>query len=150
MKIQIELCASDEDVVVIRCREMTEEIMQLHKVISAQVRGENRLVFYKEQTAYYFDVQDVLFFETEGKTIQAHTRKDVYEVKQKLYELEEMLPATFLRISKSTIVNSKKVYAVTRQLTTANCVEFQDTYKQVYVSRQYYKNFKEKLEEKRI
>ena len=73
----------------------------------------------------------------------------MYQVKYRLYELEEFLPGHFLRISKSTILNTEKVYAIRRNLTASSEVEFQNTHKQVFVSRAYYKSLRHKLEEKR-
>ena len=66
-----------------------------------------------------------------------------FEAKYKLYELEEKLPSYFLRISKSTILNTRKVYSITKNLAGASKIEFQDTYKTVYCSRNYYKALKE-------
>ena len=43
---------------------------------------------------------------------QAHTWDDLYQVKYKLYELEEILPGHFMRVSKSTILNLQKIYAL--------------------------------------
>lgn len=65
------------------------------------------------------------------------------------YELEEFLPRYFMRISKSTILNTNKVYSIQRNLTASSVIEFQNTHKQIYVSRYYYKPLKNKLEEKR-
>ncbi|WP_332525109.1 LytTR family DNA-binding domain-containing protein [Terrisporobacter sp.] len=41
---------------------------------------------------YYISLSDILFFETEENTMSAHTIDNVYQVKYKLYELEEILP----------------------------------------------------------
>jgi DNA-binding LytR/AlgR family response regulator len=67
-----------------------------------------------------------------------------------LYELEELLPGFFMRISKSAILNTNQVYAINRNLAASSVIEFRNTHKQVYVSRNYYKPLKNKLEEKRI
>ena len=50
----------------------------------------------------------VKVFETEEKVVYAHTKDDMFQVKYRLYELEEILPGYFMRISKSTILNAKK------------------------------------------
>ena len=81
--------------------------------------------------------------------IFAHTGDEMYQVKYRLYELEEFLPGHFMRISKSTILNTNKVYSIQRNLTASSVVEFQNTHKQVFVSRYYYRPLKNKLEEKR-
>ena len=90
-----------------------------------------------------------MFFETEDKEIRVHTKKEIYDTDYKLYELEELLPGYFMRISKSTIVNLKHVYSITRNLTASSLVEFANCHKQVYVSRNYYKALVERLAEKR-
>ena len=80
----------------------------------------------------------------------AHTAKEVFETRSKLYELEEVLPASFMRVAKSTILNVNHVYSITRNLTASSEVEFKNTHKKVYVSRNYYKALIAKLEEKRF
>ena len=107
------------------------------------------MIFYKGNTEYYISLENILFFETEESGISAHTVKDVYSVKYKLYELEDILPMNFLRISKSTILNTNHIYSITRNITSASIVEFQHTHKKVFVSRHYYKILQLKLSEKR-
>lgn len=90
-----------------------------------------------------------MFFETDGDEIYAHTADDAYKSKYRLYELEELLPGYFMRVSKSTILNIKSIYAINRSVSTSCTVQFQKSYKQVYVSRHYYKPLRNRLEEKR-
>lgn len=78
----------------------------------------------------------------------AHTVRDAYQVKYKLYELENMLGANYMRVSKSTILNLDQIYAITRSI--SNCqVKFQYSYKVVYVSRHYYRDLRNRLDERR-
>ena len=107
------------------------------------------MVFYKDNTELYIWIDDVLFFETEENLIYAHTLNEVYQVKYRLYELEEILPRSFVRVSKSTILNINHIYSITRNITSSSLVEFKNTHKKVYVSRSYYKVLKLKLSEKR-
>lgn len=147
MKIRIELDSSiAEDEVVIRCAELTEEVQ---RALADVVAEKQRFVVYRGDTEYYLPMEDILFFETEDKVICAHTSENVYQVRHRLYELEEFLPGYFMRVSKSTILNSNKIYAIHRNLTASSLVEFQGSHKQVFVSRYYYKPLKNKLEEKR-
>lgn len=94
-------------------------------------------------------MEEILFFETESKLVYAHTRDNVLETEYKLYELEELLPGFFMRISKSAIVNLNHIYSIARNLTSSSVVEFAQSHKQVYVSRNYYKALVERLAEKR-
>lgn len=151
MKIKIEIEESlEENEVLIRCRELTEEITAIQKAVSDVTGATQKLTFYKGNTEYYLSLNDILFFETDASGISAHTRIDAYQTKYKLYELEDILPGFFMRVSKSTILNTNHIYSINRNLTASSVVAFFDTHKQVYVSRYYYKPLISKLEEKRL
>ena len=150
MKIRIEIDPGiEEQEVVIRCGVIDESITQLQSLLLNAGKEKKKIVFYKDETEFYLPLDEVLFFETADNLVWAHTPQDEYQVKYKLYELEELLPGTFMRISKSAILNTRKVYSISRNLTASSLVEFQNSHKQVYVSRNYYKPLKNKLEERR-
>ncbi|MFT8348814.1 LytTR family DNA-binding domain-containing protein [Clostridium saccharoperbutylacetonicum] len=150
MKIRIEVDNKiEENEVIIKCNELNEEVKNIQIVLGDMLSSNKILTFYKGETEYYLSLEEVLFFETEESGICAHTTDNIYNVKYKLYELEELLPGYFMRVSKSTILNTNHIYSITRSLSSASKVEFQNTHKQVYVSRYYYKPLKIKLLEKR-
>ena len=149
LKIRIEMSEGVQEEVVIRCREITPEIIRLQQLLSGNSDRSNQFLVYKGDTEYYLNVNDIIFFETEGNAVMAHTKNDMYETRRKLYELEELSGGRFQRISKSAIVNVDKVYSIKRNVTSSSAIEFQGTHKQIYVSRAYYKVLREKLEEKR-
>lgn len=151
MKIKIEIDENlSEDEVLIRCRGLTEQVTEIQKAVSEVVNTSQRFVFYRGNTEYYLALDEILFFETDGDGINAHTRDNIYQTKYKLYELEDLLPGCFMRISKSSIVNTNHIYSISRNLTASSVVAFAGTHKQVYVSRYYYKPLVNKLEEKRM
>ena len=151
MKIRIEIDENlIEDEVVIHCAGITDEVTKVQKAVSEVVNATQKLVFYKDATEYYLELDEILFFETDENGISAHTRKEVYQTKYKLYELEDLLPGFFMRVSKSTILNTRHIYSINRNLTASSVVAFNGTHKQVYVSRYYYKPLISKLEEKRL
>ena len=149
MKIKIEVDENiQEEEVIIRCNEFNDKIHNIQKTIADILTEKESITFYKNDTEYYLDLKEILFFETEESSINAHTNKDVYKVKYKLYELEEILPGYFMRVSKSTILNTNHIYSITRSLSSSSIVEFKATHKKVYVSRHYYKPLKIKLLER--
>ena len=151
MKIRIEIDTTlSEDEILIRCQTMDEKIVKIQQTLQDLVTSRQNFVFYKGATEYYLPLENILFFETTPEGICAHTHEDIYETKCKLYELEECLPGYFMRVSKSTILNVNYVYSITRNLTASSLVEFRDSHKHVYVSRNYYKALKSRLEEKRL
>lgn len=148
MKVRIELDPSmDEPEILIRAPRLTPELTQLQERILEQKVAP--LAFYKDRSEYFLDVASILFFETDGEKIFGHTKDEAYEVKQKLYELEELLPIAFCRISKSTIVNAKQIYSLEKSFSGTSTVNFYQTHKQVHVSRRYYQLLKERLNEMR-
>ena len=147
MKLRIEVTdGQGEDEVIIRCGRVDDTIRKLQEYILDLTSP--RLVFYKDAQEYYLPLEDVLFFETEGEQIFAHTAKDAFKVKYRLYELEEMLPRFFVRAAKGTIVNTQCIYAINRNLTASSQVSFTGTHKHIYVSRHYYKSLKAKMNER--
>lgn len=150
MKIRIEMDqTTKENEVIIRCNELDDEVLKIQSLLAQAMSQNKSISFYKDGQDYYVNLSDILFFETTSHKVIAHTIDDEYYVKHKLYELEELLPSEFVRVSKSTIVNIEKIYSILRNITSASKIEFQNTYKRIYVSRNYYSRLKEKLLEKR-
>lgn len=150
MKVRIEIEEElQEEEVVIRCSRVDEQILKIQAAIMEHAGGKQHIALKNGDTEYYLPLEEILFFETENKTVYAHTRDKMLETEYKLYELEELLPGSFMRISKSAIVNLEPIYSITRNLTASSVVEFVHSHKQIYVSRNYYKPLVERLAEKR-
>lgn len=137
-----------EDEIIIKCSEINSTIQKIQEVVKQSSQKVN-LTFYKENMEYYLSLKTILFFETSGSGINAHTTGEIYKVKNKLYELEEILPDNFARVSKSTIVNINHIHSIDKNITSSSLVQFNKSYKQVYVSRNYYKELRQKLGERR-
>lgn len=152
MKIRIELYQEQEDdEVIIRCRELNDTVKRIQDAIASFAGTKRTIVLYHGEVECYVDVEDILFFETMSNGMTAHTRDNVYQAKYRLYELEEMLPGYFLRISKSAIINVREVFSLSRSnLSTTSVVAFSQSNKQVFVSRHYIGQLKEKLKEMRM
>lgn len=150
MKIRIDISEEiTEDEVIIKSSSLTPEIMQLQELIKQAMEKKNNIVFYKGDTRVYFPLEEILFFETDQDGISAHTASDCYQIKYRLYELEDLLPRYFMRISKSTILNTKKIFSIDKNIYASSSVTFRDTHKQVFVSRHYYKPLIELMEDRR-
>jgi len=149
MKVKIEL-ENDlvEDEVIIRCSDLNENIKKLQETILKSASNYEKIIFFKDGKEYYLQLNAILFFETNGNDVDAHTPNDTFRVKYRLYELEESLPNNFVRISKSTILNINHIYSIDKNLTSSSIVQFYNTHKKVYVSRYYYKGLRKNLERK--
>ena len=89
--------------------EMTPQVKALVEDISAFVNeGMPGTDFRGEKVV--LPLRDILRFYTENQKVLMQDAKGSYFVQEKLYELEERLdPSQFFRISKSEIVNLKKI-----------------------------------------
>lgn len=139
----------NEDEVIINCKDINSDIKQIQSYITS-LNSKNKFSFYKKDVEYFLSINDILFFETTDNSICAHTVDDVFETKYKLYELENILPNNFIRISKSSIININHIYSIEKNITSSSVVKFNKSYKQVYVSRMYFKSLRERMEEKRF
>ncbi len=83
----------------------------------------------------------------DGKTYAIDSKNRRYRLKQRLYELEEQLPLTFIRINKSTLANESALDRFT--VTYAGSVDaiFKCGYTE-YVSRRCFAQIKRRLESK--
>ena len=148
MKLRIEIDSElAETEIVIKAAALTDEIADLQRLLQRLLQETKapRLIFYKGTGEYYLDLAEILFFETEGSKIYAHTQKEAYEVRLKLYELESILPRYFSRVSKSTIANIRQVYSVDKSFSGTGTISFYQTHKEVHVSRHYQSLLKENL-----
>lgn len=150
MKVKLEIDPDlSEAVVTIHAKEMSPEIEQIYRQIQKNSQHPDQIEGEKDETAYYLNLNDILFFETAEKQVIAHTAKDAFTVEYKLYELENLLGGQFVRVSKSTLINVKQIYSLSRSI--SNCkVQFHDSYKTVYVSRHYYHDLYDRLNERRL
>lgn len=138
----------DENEIIIKHNGDAKTITALYDFLLNQSKTSASLELYKDDQQFYLDINDLIFFETSSGIIYAHTISQALETKYKLYELEDLLPDNFVRISKSTICNVKYIHSINRNLTASGLVRFRNTSKEVYVSRMYYPNLKLQLEKR--
>ncbi|MCL2571497.1 MAG: LytTR family transcriptional regulator DNA-binding domain-containing protein [Defluviitaleaceae bacterium] len=132
----------DEDKIIVSCRHVTPEIMQLLDRITNQ----GSLIGYIDNKIYKVNPSDIYYIETVDRMTFLYAEGYVYESKQKLYELEEYLrPWNFLRIGKSCIANLEKIKSVSPMLNRRFDVVLANG-ERVIVSRQYVNNLKEYLD----
>ncbi|MCM1025492.1 MAG: LytTR family transcriptional regulator [Roseburia sp.] len=149
VKIEIEEGLAEEEVV-IRCGKLNDAVVSLQNYILKQQNGRSYLTLTRGETVFFVPLAEILFFDTEGRELRAHTADKIFLCGYKLYELEELLPGNFMRISKSTIVNLDHIYSITRNLTASSLIEFAGSGKKTAVSRNYYKLLLERLNARRL
>ncbi|MDR1736928.1 MAG: LytTR family transcriptional regulator, partial [Oscillospiraceae bacterium] len=88
MKLKIEIDENlTEPEVVIRCARADEEVLSIQRRVLEHSEQPSRLVLYRDGVEYYLPAEHILFFETQDEQVYAHTARDVYRIKRRLYEL---------------------------------------------------------------
>ena len=95
------------------------------------------------------DVLDILFFETEGTIVQVHTRDEIYETKQRLYELRRFFQINFCVFPNRRLPMSE-IYSLQRVICRQRAVRHFEIPLSRFVSRHYSRVLKEKLVEMRM
>ncbi len=147
-KVKIDVSPDNDEEIIIRCKQMNDDVLRLQKLLSSDESNELELELHGN--IHFVRTDSILFFETSGNKTVAHTKERMYYSDLKLYELEQRLPNSFMRISKSSIINLNAVSSIHRDITGICEAYFPDTAKMVYISRSYYKTFKDKINEMRL
>ena len=87
---------------------------------------------------------EIYCFNIENGKVVAHTDTESFVVKQRIYELEEILDKNFIKINQSCIINIKKVLQFSASFGGALMVTLKNGYKD-YVSRRQLKLVKERV-----
>lgn len=84
-------------------------------------------------------VADILYFEAVGEHVFAYTKDDIFEIKMRLYQVEESIVKNkFFRASKSILMNIKKVASLKSAL-NGRLVATMDNGEEIMISRSYAK-----------
>ena len=143
MKITIEEIGNDrEEEIILRCHEVSPEMMQLIGALKASKKG---LIGTKGEEIHRLALDDIFYFEVVDNRAFFYCRDGVYESKMKLYEFEKYSQnSSFFRASKSTILNADTINYVSPSFSGRFQVTLLNGEK-VIVSRQYVGALKKKL-----
>lgn len=136
MDIQIVESIKETLKVIIKCRQVNDEVLRLKCHIELFDR---KIQAKRNNETCFVDSLDVLYFESVDNRTFLYTVKDVMEVKLRLYELETFLSEKdFIRISKSQIVNINKIKTLKPELNRTILATMCNG-EQLYISRKYVK-----------
>jgi len=150
LKLRIEIAPELPEEIVLRSPDMTDEIRKLQSVIADALSQKAELALRLGDNECYVPCDEILFFETVDRKVSAHTADHMYFSAMKLCELEELLPRTFVRASKSCLVNTARIASINHSLTGASEISFKRSNKKIYASRMYYKLVHDIIEETRL
>lgn len=126
----------------IRCHEFTETVREIITFVKSR---QGQLTGLIEGKQYEIPVIDVHYIEAVDNKVFIYTFKQIYETRQKLYELEQILKEKhFLRVSKSLILNLMKIKAIKPAL-NGRFIAVLQSGEEIIISRKYVPDLKKAL-----
>ena len=126
----------------IHCYRISEKVREIIAFVKSR---QGQLTGTADERQYEIAVSDVFYIESVDNRNFIYTKDKVYETRQKLYELEDMLiEKHFLRVSKSTLLNLMKVSSIKPALNSRfTAVLFSG--EQIVITRKYVPELKKAL-----
>ena len=133
-----------ETEIIVNCRQADEDLLKLIAMLRVY---QQKLAGILEGEQHLLDVKEVLYIDTVDKKTFLYTEKGVYQSALRLYELEDALKEMdFFRAGRSTILNFCRIRSLRPEL-GRRWLGAMDNGEQVWVSRQYAGELKEKLKQ---
>lgn len=129
--------------------EEDESIRQLAKYVEEEQFRKEQLICQKEGAICRLNCREIYYIETIQEVQQVYAQSGGYMTKKRLYMLERELPEYFVRVSKSAIVNLQLVKEYHPKPGGMMTAEF-STGDEVYISRKYLREIRERILEERL
>ncbi|MFC0190103.1 LytTR family DNA-binding domain-containing protein [Fictibacillus aquaticus] len=128
--------------IIVKCKVMSDDVM---KVLSSLRSIERKVLGTLDGKVHVLPAEDIYYFESVDKKNFAYTRKEVYEIPLRLYQIETMFgKGPFFRATKATIINLDKISTILPRIGGRLEVTLENG-EQMMVSRQYVSDVKNKL-----
>jgi DNA-binding LytR/AlgR family response regulator len=135
MKVRIKhISDKANECLIIECVEVTPDIESIRSY--ALTKG-TTLTGSVNERVYQFNLSDVFYFEAVDERVFAYTKSKSYELKIRLYELENAFADKhFVRCSKSFIINLMKLESISPALNGRFTAHMKNG-EEIIISRQY-------------
>ena len=145
MKFRLIIDKEKDEEVVITARERSPLIDEIEALISKHL---GRIPGYTEDNIKMLAVSEIECITVlDGKTYAIDSNNQRYRLKGRLYELEQQLPSSFIRINKSALANEQALDRFAVAYTGAVDAVFKCGYRE-YVSRRCFAQIKRRFDSK--
>jgi DNA-binding LytR/AlgR family response regulator len=125
--------------VIIECVQQTKDIIDIKNYVAAKGATLSGSI---NERLYQIQLNEVFYFEAVGERVFAYTEKNVYELKSRLYEIENAYSDKyFLRCSKSVVLNLMKIESLSPALNGRFTAHMKNK-ENIIISRQYVSQLK--------
>ncbi len=147
MKFELIIDKEKEEVVTATVHERSALTDRIEALVM-QYTGTDKLPAYTEddwKMLAFSDIECITILDGKTHAIDLHGKR--YRVKQRLYELEGLLPACFIRINKSALANENRLERFSASFSGAVDAVFKCGYRE-YVSRRCFAAIKRRYDER--
>lgn len=116
----------------------------LVKEIEELVKNSNQITSFKEDEIVMINPNEVYCFTIESNKLYAIMENERLQIKQRLYQIEEQLGNSFVKINQSSIANINKIERFGATIGGSLIVKFKNGYRD-YVSRRQAKFVKKRM-----
>ena len=143
MKINLDIDGKYDDIeVIIRAPHLNNDI---ERMVAMMRMIDMQIAVRKDNETYLLETEKILYIEAVDRKTFVYTNSENYESELKLYELEqELIERDFLRISKQSIVNLRKIKSLKTDVNRKIRITLQNG-EQIVVSRMYSDELRRKL-----
>lgn len=131
----------EREEVLIYCKEKNDLVLEIEKLIESNNMSINGI---NDNEKIQFNPLDVSCFVSENNKVYALINGERYQIKERLYQLEELLKDHYVKINQSCLANIKRISKFSSSIGGAVLVHFDNGYKD-YISRRELKNVKERM-----
>lgn len=143
MKINLDIDGKYDDTeVIIRAPHLNNDI---ERMVAMMRMIDMQIAVRKYNETYLLETEKILYIEAVDRKTFVYTNSENYESELKLYEIErELIERDFLRISKNSIVNLRKIKSLKTDVNRKIRITLQNG-EQIVVSRMYSDELRKKL-----
>lgn len=134
----------DEPRADIHTNELTDNVAKAISILESD-ESSGMVAVKKGSDIALLEMDEIFMFRVEEKQVKVYDENSEYLIKKPLYQVEETLSSDFVRISKSTIVNLRKIERVAPSLKGMMFIELRNGLKD-NISRKYLPEFKQALD----
>lgn len=141
MKCKVIITDEHDEEVVIYAKEKTKLVEDIENLVTG---SSIELIGYLSGGAVNLKADEVYCFTVQDGKVYALTHKEKYQLRCRLYQLEERLSCDFVKINQSCIANIRKIERFDTSVSGTLMIKFRNGYKD-YVSRRQLKAVKERF-----
>lgn len=134
----------EESYAEIHTNELTDNIAKAVSILENDETSD-MIAVKKDNDIVLLQFSEIFMIRVENKQVKVYTQNKEYMIKKALYQVEQSLNSDFVRISKTTIINLKKIEKVAPSLKGMMFIQLKNGLKD-NISRKYLPDFKKALD----